>query len=428
MVSSGNIATVSDAALRGATKKLYSDSVPPMTLICSPHSLCCLLKRTVINNLTRFLKNGNDLYEEFESFVRDCDKEKTKADLNGLPKGCAKSLNTLLGEQTLTDGDKTLIAQLKLSSKKKTFVELYGKTSYQAKFDTALKTKTQYIDKFPTIKPRAKTRFRGIHETAVSILASERIIRQLRSDDNAPSHSLASTPLNFSFVSELYKITTKITQLINYFEMDCLLNIHDFLPEMENLLIYAAQINTDRTEAARFENAFKRSLLFSLSEQLFQKSVDETGEIIINNMVPNRAQDLVKISMYLNFPRSTCRFFRAIKEFKKHEDDVQVYNTGQLICSETQKWQSDAKKTIVSIAANWGGSKTMDILTDLAEDNEVSDTESVDSELESRSQPISQPSYTNTIIGQELSRYETFTQQQWTSCKLHLIIYNIQIT
>ena len=148
-------------------------------------------------------------------------------------------------------------------------------------------------------------------------------------------------------------------------------------------------------------------------------------------MVPNRAQELLKISMYLNFPRSTCRFFRAIKEFNKHEDDIQVYNTGLLICSETQKWQSEAKETIVSIASNWGGSKTLDILTDLAEDNDVSDSESVDSELEYRSQPMStpvQPNYTNTIIGQELARYETFTQQQWKSCKFYLIIYNIQIT
>ena len=176
-------------------------------------------------------------------------------------------------------------------------------------------------------------------------MSSERIIRQLKGDDSHQSHSLVTLPINLTFVAEIVKISTKITQLVDFFEANTFLNCHEWLPEMENLLIFASKLNQDGTTGARFENGLKRSLLYSLSEQLFQKSVDVHGEIIINNYVPLRAEPIHKAGLYLNYPESICKLKRAIKCLEE-STDTQINKTGNLIREETSNWRDEAKDLI----------------------------------------------------------------------------------
>lgn len=72
LVESNQIATTSDAALRGAAKKLYPDSQPnnEPTSICIPHNLNCLLKRTLEENLSQFLPDAEQLYLVSHHFTK----------------------------------------------------------------------------------------------------------------------------------------------------------------------------------------------------------------------------------------------------------------------------------------------------------------------------------------------------------------------
>ena len=110
-------------------------------------------------------------------------------------------------------------------------------------------------------------------------------------------HSLIRTKIDMNFVSAVYEISSVIVPILDFFEQDDRRTISEVIPCYEFLIRFCCSESAD-TESHDYVLALKKSLLCSISEQLFQKYANEDGKTIENRMVPKRVNDAEKLAYF----------------------------------------------------------------------------------------------------------------------------------
>ena len=104
-----------------------------------------------------------------------------------------------------------------------------------------------------------------------------------------------------------------------------MLNLYQFL------LIWACDLNSDDlTQYWEYLRAFKRTLVYAISNQLFNESADSFGETRTNQNVPNRVGQIEKMCLYLQWDRRNCKFYAALRKLTE-STDPQLQETARIL-------------------------------------------------------------------------------------------------
>ena len=88
--------------------------------------------------------------------------------------------------------------------------------------------------------------------------------------------------------------------------------------------------NDDLTPYWEYLRAFKRTLVYAISNQLFNESADSFGESRINQNVPNRVGEIEKMCLYLQWDRRNCKFYSTIRKLTE-STDPQFQETARIL-------------------------------------------------------------------------------------------------
>ena len=264
-------------------------------------------------------------------------------------------------------------------------------------------------------------------------MEAQEILSELM-DDVEPKHkfhSLIRTKIDMNFVSAVYEISSVIVPILDFFEQDDRRTISEVIPCYEFLIRFCCSESAE-TDSHDYVMALKKSLLCSISEQLFQKYADEDGKTIENRMVPKRVNHAEKLAYFLSWNSSTCKLSRAVSELRATRIP-QFVATAQIIEAETVDsraeitnegfltWKNQTLRFIEKLGKQLGFTDEEQILNEGLEPVQIGNDEDdfVDPELleDSTAAPMrSQKSE----LSEELSSYtclRTFNMKDWNSCK-----------
>ena len=287
----------------------------------------------------------------------------------------------------------------------------------------------------------AKTRFRYVWDVVQPLMEAQEILEELM-DEIEPKHEfhqLIRTKIDLNFVRAVYEISSIIVKILDFFEKDDRRTISEVIPTYEFLIRYSCT-ETEESEHKPFVDALKRSLLCSISEQLFQKYADQQGNVVTNKMIPKRVGDAEKVAYFLSWNTSTCKLSRAISDLNAQKE-AQFLKTALIIEEATNDcfaelsdeglntWKNNAILAIKKMVAHLGidddenedlrcAFQPVQIKDDDDEDNFV-DPELLDDGMSS--QPLFQSRKSD--FSEELDSYcdrRKFNQKDWSTCEFHL--------
>ena len=146
-VKSGSICVTTDAAERGTAR-----NISPLSAICVVHSLSRVLKRTLDDNLEKICITAATHWCDLNHFIQAADKTLTKSELRQRPKGCAKSLNSYIENETPTDTDKKKIARMKIMDRTLILEQTLGTANLDKEISKQIDQKIKRVKDYPRIK------------------------------------------------------------------------------------------------------------------------------------------------------------------------------------------------------------------------------------------------------------------------------------
>ena len=287
----------------------------------------------------------------------------------------------------------------------------------------------------------AKTRFRYVWDVVQPLIEAQQIFEELM-DEIEPKHEfhqLIRTKIDLNFVRAVYEVSSIIVQVLDFFEKDDRRTISEVIPTYEFLIRYSCT-ETEASDHKHFTDALKRSLLCSISEQLFQKYADFEGNIVTNKMIPKRVGDAEKVAFFLSWNTSTCKLSRAVSELKATYDP-QFLTTASIIEEATvdalastsidglDTWKNNAISAIKNMICHLGIDEVESVdLADALQPVQIMDDDDdnfVDPELleeEMSSQPL--VGRRKSDFTEELSAYcdrHRFNQKDWSTCEFKFL-------
>ena len=199
-----------------------------------------------------FHKDGAEKVDELDTLLTTADKVNKSAprDMN--------TLNLFLTHEPLYGDDLERILRLKYPD----FDNLEMKKQQNIR---------QGIKSVSALKKPSETRFRYIYESVRQVLMAKTKIQEL-DDDTHPLYGFFETKVDFAFCEALNEFCEPVVQMIDHFESNEKSTLTDILPAYEFMLCVCADLNkADRSEKGEYLRALKKSLVKSISEQVFNQ-------------------------------------------------------------------------------------------------------------------------------------------------------------